>query len=489
MKLKFYRENCATEPFLLLYWFAKGIHSSILPQLMMKKVCLKSYNATICSSLDSGVYKYQETLIENKTANWNTVIFLAVTVSSIFQVVGYGITSDIVPRKLTLLLPPLAMSLQSFIYIMSSKFINLSIGLLVFGATVTCPYGDTQGAILLAFSYLADVTSKDRHRTFRMAILESCILIGHAIGSYLAGHLLKRFDFVFTLSVSLGVNILNFFYVALILPTTKSNVEYENPDESVTIGHCRKCLNYVKLILHQAPGRLKSFIFQLSCARQGKILIPLLLAIFFTNLALRGENEIIIMFLKHSPLNLSSTETGNYIFLSNIARGFGVIVVAVVAVKAFKALDFTLAIIGVGSLFLTHVSMGVSRRSVVLYFLTPVSICVPLSLSTFRVIITKYASAKEYGTALALVAVINYFGSLVTIFCVKDFYQATVSFYSGATMLLLASFTSVAFFITLILLVTTKFTNKGKNSATVTEMKEVESDPLLDARNENRVEE
>ena len=476
MKMSKLKEYCATEPFMLLYWLATGIHLSVLPQLVIHKLCIKTYNTTVCGALDSGAYKNEESVISKEAASWDTVIFLTQTVPSIFQVFCFGLTSDILNKKLLLLLPPAAMALQSIVYLVSSKFMNLSIGLLVFGASVTCSYGDLQGAIMLAYSYLADITNKDQHRTLRMVILESCLFMGQATGSYVAGRILQRFGFVAVFSTSLGISVLNFLYVAFILPSISSDNEYKNAGD---IGCCARLFSNARFCLGQMCVRAKSFISNLCFSEKRKILIPILSAVFFTNAAILGENVIIVLFLKHSPLNLMPREIGQYLFLLHIARGIGVVIVAIIAVKVFKPPDLILALVGLISLFLSHIFMGTSKTRVMLYAISPVSICAPLAMSAFRSITTKEVPQKEHGVALSSVAVVSYLGLVVMTFCANDLYKATASFYSGAAILLLASSTSVAFLITLILFITTRFTKNDREIETAMEMTKAEDRPLL----------
>ena len=463
---------------MLLYWAAAGIHLSVLPQLVIHKLCLKEYNITVCGASDFEANManiHRESVIFSKAADWNTIIFLAVTIPSIFQVVGYGLISDILNKKFLLLLPPAAMTAQSVIYLLGSNFMDTSVRFLVFGAAVTCLYGDLQGATVLAYSYLAAITNTDENRTLRMIILDGCFFIGKATGSYLGGRLLQRFGFITVFSTSLGINVLNFLYIALILPNIKS----DNENNTNNTGCCGKLCGDLGFAFRQVPKRVKSFISHLCCSEARKILIPIMFAAFFTNAAILGENVIIVLFLKHTPLNLLPTEIGQYLSLLNIARGVGAIAVALITLKVFKPPDLVLALVGLISIILTHVFMGISKTHMMLYALSPVSICTSLAMSSFRSITTKEVSPNDHGIALSSLSVISYIGLVVMTLSADDLYKMTAAMHPGAAILLLAASTSVAFLITLVLFIIRRFKKNSKRTAGMIEIANPESDPLL----------
>ncbi len=162
------RLNVATEPYLFLYCLALGVSLTITPQLMVSKVCHQMYNGTVCDKLSTGIYKNQEKVVFEKAASWNIINFSAVYIPSACNTLFVGALSDILSKKMLLLAVPIFTTLQSFVYIISSHDPSTSIWLLAFGTSLTAVFADVQGAIMFAYSYMADVTDADRSRTVRM---------------------------------------------------------------------------------------------------------------------------------------------------------------------------------------------------------------------------------------------------------------------------------------------------------------------------------
>ncbi len=187
----------ATEPSILLACVSFGIFSSMVPQLIVSKVCHSYYNnATTCKELSTGNYELEEKRVYDLAAKWNTACFAAISVPSLFTSLVVGALSGVLSKRKLLLLPPILLTIQAVILILCAKFISSSMVFVVLASGLTSIYGDFQGYSILLYSYMADVTRADQSRTVRMSALGGISFLGLGLGSFVAGILLERYSFI-----------------------------------------------------------------------------------------------------------------------------------------------------------------------------------------------------------------------------------------------------------------------------------------------------
>ena len=448
---------CASEPFILLYFIAVGLHLSVVPQLLLQKLCLSNFNTTVCSGDLDG----EENIIHKQAAHWNMIIFLIVTGPSIISVLIFGTISDMFSKKYLLIAPPIAIALQSVVYLVSSKYMWIHVGFLVAGAGLTCFYGDIIGAATLGYSYVADITDTSGHRTFRMAFVESSLCIGQATGSFIGGMLLHKFGFVWVFVTSLIISVINLGYVLFVLPK-KPTGEYEDiesDDDEVSEEPKATCSQ----ILFKMLLRLKIVIKYFSYRKKGFIVVPLVVAVLLVTCAIMGENMIIVLFARHSPLSLKANQVGQFLLLLHTSRGIGVFILSAIAIKCYHPQDYVIAAVGTGALVITHVVIATAKSLKILFAVTPFSAFIPLALSSLRSAITKQVSPTHHGTALALTSSISLIGVEVIAGVANGLYKATESTYPGAALLLLASMSTAAFLISGILYIYSMCTDNNKS--------------------------
>ncbi len=224
--------NVATEPYLFLYFITYGVSFTVTPQLIISKVCHGIYNDTVCENISTGNYKNQEKIVYDKAASWNIINFSAVYIPSAFNTLLIGALSDIVGKKKLLLIVPIFTTLQSIVYMLSACNVSTSLWLLVFGTCLTSVFADVSGAVMLAFSYLADVTSADENRTARMNILAAMMFLSIGASSYCSGILLKRYGFIGAFTLSTAASVANFIFVAFLLQDEKDKKPKERSDST-----------------------------------------------------------------------------------------------------------------------------------------------------------------------------------------------------------------------------------------------------------------
>ncbi len=123
------------------------------------------------------------------TAQWTTYISLATFGLGLLSVPLLGAWSDLAGRKPVLILANLGLALQAGIYLVV-MYLKLPVAYLLLGRLLSGLSGDFNAVLAGCFSYVADISEKSS-RTFRVAILESCIGIAGVMASIIGGHWLK----------------------------------------------------------------------------------------------------------------------------------------------------------------------------------------------------------------------------------------------------------------------------------------------------------
>lgn len=428
----------STEPFLFIYLFVLGVNLTLLPQLTTSKVCRQKYNTSVCNSLGEKKYFHEENDVYNSATKWNTIMFAITYIHSAITILPFGAISDQMCKKKVLFVPTVIQFLQSIALLLCSKFFDLHVGFLVLAVSFTSIHGDEQGAIMLSYLYMSSVTSEHRTRMVRMALLGGCTFAALGFGSFVAGILVQNFSFVAGFAMAVAAAFLNILFVACILPAVPP------PEKLQQIKFADQTFcEYLMTGIGPAWIKLYQFMKKYVLKPNGKVL-ALLTVLFFATSAVMGEDIILTLFLKHSPLNLSSEQIGSYFLAFNFARGFGVIIIAIIASKCIQLPDYALIIIGLLSLIAGHLSLSFASNIQMLYAFTSFSFASPLATASTRAMLTKHIAKEEIGTALSFGAVLNLAGITVMLFETNTLFRATASIFPGFSILVLALSSSVA---------------------------------------------
>ena len=464
------RSFCATEPFIFLYVAAFGIHFSILPQLIVSKVCSQHYNETVCCNLKLDRYKSEETHVYKEATTWNTVVFVCTVVPALIFILPFGALSDLVSKKKLLIVPPLALILQSGTYLLSAVFRSSSLAFLAFGASLTGIFGDVQGALALGNSYMADITKPGSSRVTRMIILGGLTYTGTGFGAYFSGLLLSNYGFMSGFLMSCVMSIVNLVYVVFILPRPGTVEPYEiqiRADETVLMGKCGGRSGDMKG-QEEATGLIKSenlmksrqnavsnffasiikytkssfqniavFMKKYHSLPRGKFLWLLLAVYSLAGAANCAESTLIVLFITHSPLSLSSSQVGTYLFLLMVTRGLGAVILGIF-MKCFQPNGTSLIVFGFISYILTFTTMAFSKTVITLYGFSAFSIAFPATLSGIRAVITKKVDSDENGTVLSLCGFIGVAADTVLAITANLLFKWTSNFFPGLSILCLA---------------------------------------------------
>ena len=434
--------SVASEPFLFFYMFAFGANVSLLPQMILSKICHNDFNATVCDALGKKAFMEEEKYTYRKAATWDMILFASAYIPAVFTILPVGATSDMMCRKKILVFPVTLVFIQTLVYLLCAIFRDSHIGFLAFGASITSLHGEIQGAVVLAYAYMASLSLTHHDRTFRMAILEGSIFLGQGLGSYITGLLAEYFNFVAAYLLTLLTSLVNILFVVLILPASPpvrtNTLEAEDCNESDLKSGKSAFLVLCRFI--------ESHII-----KPDTVVLLLLIAACFANSAVLGENTILTLFLKYHPLNFTAEQVGLYYLMLHCIRGFGISCLAVALSKWLHLSDYTLIIIGLLSLAATHVSLSFASTTPMLYGFILFSLAYPFALSAIRAKLTKVVSQDEQGTVLSCVGVLSLIGVTIMTFAANSLFRAAAVIFPGFSILLLSFASLIALAIVLYL--------------------------------------
>eukprot|EP00112_Aurelia_sp_Birch-Aquarium-sp1_P016557 Seg377.1 transcript_id=Seg377.1/GoldUCD/mRNA.D3Y31 product="Solute carrier family 46 member 3" protein_id=Seg377.1/GoldUCD/D3Y31 len=485
----------ATETFVFLYLFVWSMHCTILPQLIVSKICSQYYNASVCSNLKLHRFKSEETRVYQDATLWNTITFICVLVPSLAFILPMGSLSDLIPKKKVMLVIPLLLMLQSTVYLMSAKFQESHLAFLALGSSLTGIFGDLQGGLSLANSLMAEMTTVGTVRTVRMTILTGFAHVGKGLGATFAGFLKEKYNFECVFVFSIIASALNLAYIIFVLPLTRklhdtqedgnfsastvviytseeatsSNGNYaartenekdandatkgdegaKTKEATITAWKVQDSIQttkqrFTKTLASSLRYTAKSlrkiggFILRYRAMPHGKYIWLLLVVYSLACCVSRGEANIIVLFIKHSPLSLNSFQVGIYLLMLFEVRGFGAIFLALLA-KRLNVNDKLIVTLGFISYGCTFIVQALSTSKEELYYFTMLAAPNVLTNSGLRVMMTKSVDTDEAGIILSMCGFTGICADIIMGVTTNAVFRVTANFFPGLSILCLAA--------------------------------------------------
>lgn len=123
--------------------------------------------------------------VQTMTAQWNLYINAVGYTMGLLMVPLLGSWSDVAGRRPVLYLSNMGPALQAVVYLLV-MYLKLPIPYFLVGRVLCGLSGGSNMVLTACFSYVADISDK-RSRTFRVAILESCLGISGMLSGVIGG--------------------------------------------------------------------------------------------------------------------------------------------------------------------------------------------------------------------------------------------------------------------------------------------------------------
>ncbi|PSN50400.1 hypothetical protein C0J52_17048 [Blattella germanica] len=229
------------EPVLFLYMFATFMHYGIFQDLVYEKVCITSFNETICKNLHDPNNSKCLDIVQEDSSMWILGSTVALAIPSIVTANFLGSWGDTFGRKLPLLMPSLGGIFSSFVYVWMSLY-NLSgpVWPIVIASAISGLFGGFVSCIMAVMSYVSNISSQGS-RTARVTVLEAMSFLGGTIGPFAGAALLSVSNHATVFGCICFCHVLLIIYVLACVPQVMGT-ESVNENSYCSFVHVRDTL-------------------------------------------------------------------------------------------------------------------------------------------------------------------------------------------------------------------------------------------------------
>ena len=425
----------AAIPFTFFLLVALSTNVYIVPQFVVFKICLTTFNQSVCDQLGQPKFKTQEDYVYERTAAWNGLINFAGYFPALIITLPLGAMTDLVSKHKMFLIPVVVTIVSSLINLCSSVFITLHVGFLVLASFLTCAYGEIAGCVTLACTYAANNSSEDE-RTVVICLVAASVEMGLAIGGLVGNYIANSLGFPSVFLFATVLSIVNLLYTVILIPPA-NGVDVKS-SEGEQYGLWSGVKEHTKDTCHHLVSFTKKHLFQ---SMDNQILL-LLIAAFLNLASYGGERAIIALFLKHSPLNLKANQIGIYITMFHCFRGFGLMILSFVVNRHCLSSDYFLMFIGASGMIIHYVFTSFSTTTTMVYCSTIFATSGSFMASAVRSKLTTLVDPESHGVSLSLLGLLDTLSQLIMAVGANGIFTATAKIYSGFSVLLM-SFTNL----------------------------------------------
>ena len=207
-------QTVTVEPTIFLAAVAGGLAGPTNLALWYRKVCLDSFNVTVCDELTNDTNSDAEDATQKMTSQWRFYETVCHIIPALVLTFVFGSWSDKVSRRIPLFLPMIGSLISSINYLLNVIFPGGPLWVLLIGQLVLGFFGGTMTGLMGAFSYLVDVCPKEQ-RTFRIGIVEAMLYLGAGASHFVSGIILDHTSYVFVYSTCIVMYALIIVYIAV----------------------------------------------------------------------------------------------------------------------------------------------------------------------------------------------------------------------------------------------------------------------------------
>lgn len=230
---------------------------------------------------------------------------------------------------------------------------ELPIHVLFVGSAIDGLCGSIEAAMMSFNTYIADVTSPGKQRSFRMTVLEGVIGLTSGTASLVTGFLIRHINFLTPVYVVLCLLTLGLIYVVFFL--MDSYRPTENKDDTKS-----KSLNVLR-------ATFKHYIWDTSEKRRSRLLLALMGG-FFTAPALTASIDVIVLYVLNSPFCWTSDHIGNFLAAQTYSRWLFALTMVKLLQRCLSDID--IAILGNCSCILAVIILAFAQNDTTIYLCT-----------------------------------------------------------------------------------------------------------------------
>ncbi|XP_064601912.1 lysosomal proton-coupled steroid conjugate and bile acid symporter SLC46A3-like [Liolophura sinensis] len=433
---KSFFKGITVEPVLFVYMLASFLQFPATQGLAFSKVCLLKYNSTqFCERLrHNDTPNFEETFIQSKTSLWITFLTISLTAPSILTTAFIGSWGDKIDRKLPLILPCIGGALSSLCFLINSVFVKLPLPVLLVGPILNGLTGGFVTMIMATFSYVTHV-SETRSRTSRVAVVEAMSFIAGTLGVILMGIILDRASFTVLFSLTSVLFVIALMYVLIFVKKLQTDCGQSQSDQRL-----RQRLGHYFNVTHVKESMVCAFRRRDGHNRLHLWILFSVIAILM--ICTSGQMDILLLFVRHSPLSWSY---GLYGYLQGLHNGLRSLLLLSLLplLKKIGLRDSTLVLTGLVSKVAGLVLLGLSSKTWMVFLVPVVSMLEGYPSAGCRSLMSRMVEKDEQGKIFGAVASIESIATLLASVIFNNIYSAT-QFYPGLTFQIMAGLCSVS---------------------------------------------
>ena len=364
--------------FTLIIAFVMSLHPSLLNKIMQQKLCLRSYNETVCQkSTKEGTFLALPHL--SVAVNyWKRVIGLSSLVPSIFtNIVIASLMEATVKKENIGLYVSTLLAIQSLVYMIIAMVKTSQVEHILAGSLLTIFFGDIQGALLIAWVFIAAASDSNLTRTLIFVGIEAMIYTGTGAGKFVAEYVSKFVPMSYLFAGSFTLAVIAFMVIYMLLPTFEDVIIWK-----YSVAEKEYYLNGKKNIIYYLSHPI--------VAINNEYLAGIVLATFLTELARYMNLAILPQFIMDPPLQIPLETANIFVWGTITCQGFGAFVLTIILIKIMYASDTTLILMSLSGTALYMALLAFVSSQILLY----ASTCclagfIPIAMACLRSTATK----------------------------------------------------------------------------------------------------
>lgn len=365
---------------------------------------------------DPEYMKFKE--VEQKTAFWQMLSSLAMSIPGLFSTLILPSYSDNIGRKFLFLIPTSAMLLKYVAYALIFYF-KWNVLWLVVSSLVEGFSGSFFTLTSGTYSYIADITTPGRQRTVGVTIHDGILLISITLSGLAAGYFIEYEGYFIPMISCACIQFFAWISIILFLPETHEK-RYRTTKMSVC-AHLRRVTEFYRS--KQFSGKRCAYIL-------------LLIAYFVGEATSVHRSSLEMLYQLGKPFCWPSSKIGLFTAARHATEGFAGLVLIAPLKTCFSEITIATfsALFNAGS----YVLEAFANTDLMLYLVPIPATLAFLMIPMLKSVMSSMTSADKQGSLFSSIVTVQVVCSIISTYMFNTIYASTLSIFHGFVFLVLA---------------------------------------------------
>jgi MFS transporter, PCFT/HCP family, solute carrier family 46 (folate transporter), member 1 len=417
------------EPALLLLFFGYNLASTIVPNILLREVCLSDgFDAANCAQLSNNNGTEEiEKKIQPKVAEILMTTNLMHSIIPAIMSLFLGPWSDKYGRKKLIFSTSLGftVTLACFcvVSILSESDIPLNPWIFVLPNIPVILSGGWPTMVLAVLCYTTDLTD-ETNRSSRLTIIEVIIFLGFILGTTGSSFVLNITSPTKVFIIGGSCCLIATFYILFVVEESVQNIE------EASFGKKTR-----ELISPTPVMEMFKTCFKKRSFRERRILWGLIIILMFMIFAMNGVSNVFYLFVREK-FKWTLKDATLYDALSNLLGIFGCVIGITFFKKVCKFSDMSLIFVALMSAAADSTIKAFAQNPTTLYISSGLAIFKVLSSPMCRSLISSIIPNNEIGKIYSFTSAFEAISSLIASPLYTYVYSSTFTYFAGAFYLL-----------------------------------------------------